>query len=175
MYSMRTGSCAAQLPRCSAWRGGMTPSPASATGNCQTSAPEEKTTPAGRFVAALDRRASGEEILWVNYDDSISMHRVINTNLKERRLQRLATPTPLDNRISYGCINVPAKFYENVVSPAFSGTQGIVYVLPETRSARAVFASYDVEEHACAQSASQPAHAQVASQSGALLSFTGKP
>jgi len=39
----------------------------------------------------------------------------------------------------------PAKFYENVVRPAFTGTKGIVYVLPETRSAREVFQSYDVK------------------------------
>jgi hypothetical protein len=35
-----------------------------------------------------------------------------------------------------------------LVSPAFSGTDGIVYVLPETRPARKVFGSYDVEERA---------------------------
>ena len=75
------------------------------------------------------------------------MHRVITTNAKERRLHRLATPTPLDNRISFGCINIPVKFYENVVHQAFTGTSGIVYVLPETKSAREVFASYDVREH----------------------------
>jgi len=71
--------------------------------------------------------------------------------------------TPLDKRISYGCINVPAKFFDNVVRPAFTGTNGIVYVLPETRLAREVFASYDVEEHARLQTASQPVPAQVAS------------
>jgi hypothetical protein len=100
---------------------------------------EERTTPAGRFVAALDRNLRGEEILWVDYATAISMHRVHANKPKERRLQRLATPTPLDNRISYGCINVPAKFYDNVVRPAFNGTNGIVYVLPETRLAREVF------------------------------------
>jgi hypothetical protein len=110
--------------------------------------PEEKTTPAGRFVASLGESTRGEDVLWVDYDGAVSMHRVVTSNAKERRLQRLATSTPLDNRISYGCINVPAKFYENVVSPAFTGTNGIVYVLPETRLAREVFASYDVGEHA---------------------------
>jgi hypothetical protein len=125
--------------------------------------PGERTTPAGRFVAALDRNVHGKEILWVDYDTAISMHPVITSNPVERRAQRLATPTPLDNRISYGCINVPAKFFENVVHPAFAGTNGIVYVLPETRPARAVFASYDVDEHALLlQNASQAAPAQVA-------------
>ena len=128
-----------------------------------TMRPEERTTPAGRFVAALDRNLHGKEILWVDYDDAISMHPVITTKPQERRAQRLATPTPLDNRISYGCINVPPKFFETVVRPAFTGTNGIVYVLPETRPVRAVFASYDLEERARLQAASQPVLAQIAS------------
>lgn len=124
--------------------------------------PEERTTPAGRFVAALDRNLRGKEILWVDYDGAVSMHPVITTKAAERRLQRLATPTPLDNRISYGCINVPAKFFDEVVRPAFTGTDGIVYVLPETRSARSVFASYNVGEHAPLNSTNQAAPAQAA-------------
>ncbi|MDO9215159.1 MAG: hypothetical protein Q7U23_15175 [Methylococcales bacterium] len=102
-------------------------------------APDERTTPAGRFVAALDRNLYNEEILWVNYDTGISLHQVHTTNLKEQRGQRLSTPTPLDNRISFGCINVPVEFYKKVVSPAFTGTNGVVYVLPEIRSLREVF------------------------------------
>src|SRR5471030_3094853 len=107
---------------------------------------ETRTTPAGRFVAALGEDSHGVDILWVDYEAAVAIHRVITTKPEEHRLQRLATPTPLDNRISYGCINVPARFYESVVSPAFSGTGGIVYVLPETRPAREVFGSYDVDE-----------------------------
>ena len=107
--------------------------------------PEERTTPAGRFVASLGRNLSGAQILWVDYNSAISMHRVITSKPKERRLQRLATPTPLDNRISYGCINVPVKFFDKIVRPSFTGTNGIVYVLPETRSTREFFGSYDVE------------------------------
>ena len=107
--------------------------------------PEERITEAGRFVASLDRSIQGEGILWVNYDSALSLHRVVTSNTKEQRAQRLATPSPLDNRISFGCINVSVKFYETVVSPAFTGTQGIVYILPETRSAREVFGSYDVD------------------------------
>lgn len=124
--------------------------------------PGEKTTPAGRFVAALGGNMRGEDVLWVDYDGAVSMHRVITNNPKERRLQRLATATPLDNRISYGCINIPAKFYENVVRPAFAGTYGIVYVLPETRPAHEVFTSYDVGERARLEAASRPAPALAA-------------
>jgi hypothetical protein len=78
----------------------------------------------------------------VDYANAISLHRVITTKPKERRLQRLATPTPADNRISYGCINVPAKFYDTVVQPAFTGASGVVYILPEVRSLSAVFTGY---------------------------------
>jgi hypothetical protein len=108
--------------------------------------PEERTTPAGRFVASLGYNFNGKDVLWVDYDGAVSLHRVVTNEPKERRLQRLATPTSLDNRISYGCINVPVKFFDNVVSPAFTGTNGIVYVLPETRSNNEIFPSYyDVE------------------------------
>jgi hypothetical protein len=106
--------------------------------------PEERTTPAGRFVAHLDKSLGGEEILWVDYDSGVALHRVIATVPKERRLQRLESALPLEHRITFGCINVPVQFYEKVVSPAFTGTGGIVYVLPETRPVREVFGSYDV-------------------------------
>lgn len=101
--------------------------------------PEERTTPAGRFVASLGHDTGTQDILWVNYADAISLHRVVTSNPKEHRLQRLAMPSPLDRRISYGCINVPAQFYDTVVRPSFLGTKGIVYILPETKSLHAVF------------------------------------
>ena len=67
--------------------------------------PRERTTPAGRFVAKMGRNAHGKEVLWVDYKNAISMHPVITSRPEERRAQRLDTPSPLDNRISYGCIN----------------------------------------------------------------------
>jgi hypothetical protein len=108
--------------------------------------PKDRTTPAGRFVASLGLNFDGKDVLWVDYNGAVALHRVVTNNPKERRLERLATPTPLDNRISYGCINVPAKFYDDVVKPAFTGTYGVVYVLPETRSCSETFgAYYDVD------------------------------
>jgi hypothetical protein len=104
-------------------------------------APNDRVTQAGRFVADLGLDHHGDDVLWLDYEGGLAMHRVITSNAKERRAQRLATPTPLDNRISFGCINLPVKFYEQVLAPAFTGTKGIVYVLPETREARAFFAS----------------------------------
>lgn len=101
--------------------------------------PEERTTPAGRFVAAMDRNLHGKAMLWVDYDAAISLHPVITSNAQERRAERLATPTAEDKRISYGCINVPPEFFKKVVEPAFKRSNGIVYVLPEIRSAKQVF------------------------------------
>lgn len=103
--------------------------------------PEERTTPAGRFVAALARNIHGKDILWVDYAAAISLHRVATGNRAERRAERLASATPQDNRISYGCINVAAAFFDKVVMPLFKDN-GIVYVLPETKSLQQVFASY---------------------------------
>lgn len=101
--------------------------------------PEERTTPAGRFLAQPGRNMLPEDVIWVDYDAAVSMHRVRATNPAERRLERLATPTPDDNRISYGCINVPPAFFEQVLWPALGQRRGIVYVLPEQKSLEEVF------------------------------------
>lgn len=106
-----------------------------------TMGPEERTTPAGRFVASLGRDLK-QDILWIDYKDSISMHRVIRGNPGDHRLERLATASPLDNRISYGCINVPVKFYEQVVLKTFTNTSGIVYILPEIKTIKDVFPAF---------------------------------
>ena len=107
--------------------------------------PEERTTPAGRFVAEVGMNMRGEDVVWVDYDSAVSMHRVITTNPVERRLERLNSPTVLDNRISYGCINLPREFFENVLSPAVRKHGAVIYVLPDVRSVEQVFGSFDVE------------------------------
>lgn len=106
--------------------------------------PEERTTHAGRFVGERGRNTQGEDIVWVDYDAAVSMHRVRSTNAKERRLERLATATVDDNRITYGCINIPVAFYETYIYPVFAARNAVIYVLPEMKSAPQVFGSYDV-------------------------------
>jgi hypothetical protein len=101
--------------------------------------PEERTTPAGRFVAEPGRNTLPEDVVWVDYDAAVSMHRVRATDPTERRLERLASPTPTDNRISFGCINMPPTFFEQVLWPAFRQRGGIVYVLPEHKALEDVF------------------------------------
>lgn len=104
---------------------------------------EEKTTPAGRFIAEVGESSSrGEDVVWVDYDAAVSMHRIIQV---PERLRAMATPTPEDNRMSFGCINLPVPFYEQALRPTVDRTGAVVYVLPETRSLQQTFASfYDV-------------------------------
>ena len=102
--------------------------------------PEERTTPAGRFISRPGRNASGEDVVWVDYDAAVSMHRVRPVDPKERRLERLASNDPAQRRISYGCINVPVAFFESVIDPTIGAQRAVVYVLPETKSVRQVFA-----------------------------------
>jgi hypothetical protein len=121
--------------------------------------PEERTTPAGRFVTGHGRNARGEDVIWVDYDAAVSMHRVLTTNPAERRAQRLASGSADDRRISYGCINLPPAFYETFIRPAFAGRSGIVYVLPELKPLHQVFGSYDVpraDEVAMSSTAAPP-------------------
>ena len=105
--------------------------------------PAERITPAGRFVAELGRNLAGQDILWVDYAAAISVHRASDPKhglTRGGRLARLASASIADNRISHGCINLSAADYDRLIRPAFAGTAGIVYVLPETRPVGEVFA-----------------------------------
>lgn len=106
--------------------------------------PNQRTTPAGRFLAEIGHNARGEDVVWLDYDAAVSMHRVLRTNPRERRLERLASASVLDKRISWGCINVPVSFYENTIRPIFLTHRAPVYVLPEVKPVEQVFQSYDV-------------------------------
>jgi hypothetical protein len=108
--------------------------------------PWQRITPAGRFEAEEDLNLSGERVLWVDYDSGIAIHRLTTRWTKQRRQERLASPSPADNRITYGCINVPVAFYDAIVSRHFGRNGGIVYVLPEDRPAKSLFGSYDVRD-----------------------------
>jgi hypothetical protein len=104
--------------------------------------PEEKTTPAGRFVAASDKNNHGADIVWIDYESSVSLHAVVKGTPLERRAERLASPVPSERRISFGCVNVPTTFFRTTLLPSFRKSDGIVYVLPETRATKQAFATY---------------------------------
>ena len=101
--------------------------------------PDERTTPAGRFVSEPGVNLQGKDIVWIDYDAAVSMHRVVTSNKAERRLERLATPGVSDKRISYGCVNVPVAFYDKFIKPVFGSQPAVVYVLPETSEVSAFF------------------------------------
>jgi len=101
--------------------------------------PQVRITPAGRFLSKLAIDSHGKELLVLDYDASISLHAVVKGTPKEHRAERLKSATAQDNRISFGCINVPPEFYTTKVSAAFTGTKGVVYVLPETSPASQLF------------------------------------
>lgn len=100
--------------------------------------PSEKITAAGRYVTEPGRNAQGEDIVWLDYDAALSMHRVRNVP-GEHRPERLRTPGTADKRISFGCINVPTRFYDRRIDPLFARSSGVVYVLPETRAPGELF------------------------------------
>ena len=101
-------------------------------------APHERTTPAGRFQGVPGRNADRRPVVWIDYDQALSMHVVITETPSERRLQRLASADPAERRISWGCVNLPAAFFADVVRPAFAHG-GVVYILPETRALETAF------------------------------------
>ncbi|MET0308049.1 MAG: hypothetical protein ABW023_05020 [Sphingomonas sp.] len=102
--------------------------------------PAEKTTPAGRFLAKFGLAAGRQRILWVDYATSVALHPIPpGASKKERRRQRMLSPTPDDNRITFGCINVPSAFYSRSVSPLFGKKGGYVYILPDTKPLETVF------------------------------------
>ena len=101
--------------------------------------PDQRTTPAGRFEAAFGpAEGAFPEVLWIDYDTALSLHPVITSNPGQRRLQRLSSETPLDNRITFGCVNVPSAFYDEVIRPTFTD-RALIYVLPEARELEDVF------------------------------------
>ena len=106
--------------------------------------PADRITQAGRFEAHIGPDLH-EDVLWIDYDSGLSLHRVVTTSRTEHRLTRLATPSTDDNRVSFGCINVPRIFYETVVAPMFRPADGIVYILPEQRAMAEVFPTLPVE------------------------------
>lgn len=102
--------------------------------------PAEKTTPAGRFLAKFGRAAGNARVLWVDYYTSVALHPIPPHYPKqERRRERMLSPTYADNRITFGCINVPSAFYAKKLSPLFRRKGGYVYILPDTKALETVF------------------------------------
>jgi hypothetical protein len=103
-----------------------------------------KTTPAGRFIVERGLTNRGDDVFWIDYKAAVSMHRMHSVSADERRGERMASADNSDNRISNGCVNLPARFYDGVLKPTLMKQGAIVYVLPETTTPQQLFGSYDV-------------------------------
>jgi hypothetical protein len=90
-------------------------------------------------------------VVWFDYDAGLAIHRLRPAAGPEFRAQRLASQRPDDHRVSAGCVIVPVEFYEDVIAPALSRRRGVVYVLPEMRDLREVFATARAELQARAE------------------------
>jgi hypothetical protein len=90
----------------------------------------DRTTPAGRFVGGFGPSIDAGRVLWVDYDSAVSIHPTATGVPAEKREERLASPTPDDNRITHGCINVSPEFYERIMQPTFE-KGGVFYILPD--------------------------------------------
>lgn len=100
--------------------------------------PAEKTTPAGRFLARFGRAAGNASVLWVDYANSVAIHTIPPGN-RENRTKRMLSPTIADNRVTFGCINVPKAIYNGKIATLFARKGGYVYVLPDTKPLEAAF------------------------------------
>jgi hypothetical protein len=102
--------------------------------------PEHKRiTPAGRYPSRLVVDNHGKTVLLIDGPNLITMHIVVKGTPAQRRAERLASATSDDNRVSFGCINVPPAFFTTVLDPDFRPGLGIVYVLPEKTTPAQLF------------------------------------
>jgi hypothetical protein len=107
--------------------------------------PSDRTTPAGRFDSEPGVNLQGEDVVWFDYDAGLAIHRLRPGPSAGQRVQRLASPDTAARRVSLGCVVVPVVFYEQTIAPVLGRQRGVVYVLPETRSAQTMFGgSYQV-------------------------------
>lgn len=96
----------------------------------------DRATGAGKYDLTYNRDQrlpSGYEGSVQSFDtgtngETFAIHRVIDVK-GENRSGRLASATAHDNRITHGCINVPAEFYNQHLDGELGA---VLYVLPET-------------------------------------------
>ncbi|MDM0032179.1 L,D-transpeptidase [Variovorax sp. J22P271] len=103
--------------------------------------PDERTTPAGRFVSEPGTNLQHEDIVRIDYDAAVSMHRVRANQPAERRMQRLASLDAQDHRITYGALTSRPRSTTLTSDPSGGSVRGFIYVLPEASSFKAVFES----------------------------------
>jgi hypothetical protein len=89
-------------------------------------------TPAGQFTTTKMYSWRLEEDMLVFIKGTVKLaaiHPLWNGNPDQRRVQRLKSETPTDNRVTSGCINVDSDFFYAVLNTLPDGT--VVNILPE--------------------------------------------
>ncbi len=109
----------------------------------------DRTTPAGRFVGGFGPSIDAGRVLWVDYESAVSIHPTATGVPAEKRAERLASPTPDDNRVTHGCINVSPEFYEKIIQSTFE-RGGVFYILPDADSLAETFPEF-AQGHATTQ------------------------
>jgi hypothetical protein len=108
----------------------------------------------GGFGPSID----AGRVLWVDYDSAVSLHPMTTGVPAERRAERLASPSPKDNRVTHGCINVSPEFYERIIRPTFE-RGGVFYILPDATPLAEVFPEF-VRSRATSQRSDGNTHGQ---------------
>lgn len=101
----------------------------------------DRTTPAGRFIGGYGPSIDAGRVLWVDYESAVSIHPMPPGSPAEKRAERLASPSPDDNRVTHGCINVSPAFYEGIVQATFE-RGGVFYVLPDNDALEDTFPEF---------------------------------
>ena len=94
----------------------------------------DRTTPAGRFESQPGRNLAREPIVWVDYSNALSIHRLRPGPSRQGREIDLASMNLRDKRRSDGCVVVPEEFYTTVIEPVLGRSRGIIYIMPESSS-----------------------------------------
>ena len=98
----------------------------------------ERITPAGDFTAVL--KPARDYPLALFFQDAqgnagaMALHQVYTGNIKERRLERLASADVTDNKVSYGCINIGLDNFNKYIVPNY-GKGARVGVVPDEAGA----------------------------------------
>jgi hypothetical protein len=93
--------------------------------------PGDRITTAGRFGSVPGHNLMGEDVVWIDYESALAIHRLRPGPSQQDRMLRLASADLRARRVSAGCVVVPVAFYLQVVAPVLGRGRGVVYVLPE--------------------------------------------
>lgn len=135
LYVMKGGKVVADAPALFGKQGIAEADARIINANVDETTDDMKVTPSGRYAARMEPDADyGSRITFLRGDAAnaspYAIHRVYLGNPKDRRQQRLDSASPLDNTISYGCVNVSNEFYDQVLRKLDFSGDTFTYLMP---------------------------------------------